>query len=176
MGAVPRPITVIKNDHTGKEVWRYEGTVLERTPTRIRLEARFNRDDLVLDYITFRRGDRFIEEFYSDRWYNIFEVHDAADDHLKGWYCNFTRPAQLGEDTVSADDLALDLFVAPDGTMLALDREEFESLPISDRERREVLKALAELQAQVSQRRPPFGQVAAGQTTGQKPPALLKGQ
>ncbi len=172
----PRPITVIKNDHTGREVWRYEGTLLERTPTHVRLEARFSREDLELGYVAFRRGDRFVEEFYSDRWYNIFEVHDVADDRLKGWYCNFTRPAQLGEDMVSADDLALDLFVAPDGNMLVLDREEFEALPISDQEREEVLKALAELQVRVSQRQPPFGPVAADQTTEQKPPVPLKGR
>ena len=178
----PQIITVIKNDHTGREVWRYEGTVLVRTSRRVRLEARFNRDDLVLDYITFRRGDRFIEEFYNDRWYNIFEVHDVTDDHLKGWYCNFTRPARLDEHTVSADDLALDLFIAPDGAMRVLDREEFEALPISDRERREVLKALAALQARAAQKRPPFGRgfrcgrPAVDQTTGRRPPVPSKGR
>ena len=140
-------ITVIKNDHTGKEMWRYEGTILEREPNRVRLEARFNRDDLALDYVTFRRGDRFVEDYYSDRWYNVFEVHDVEDDHVKGWYCNFTRPAVLGADTIRADDLALDLFVTPDHRTLILDEDEYTALPLSEQERAQVAAALEALLA-----------------------------
>ena len=138
-------ITVIKNDHTGQEVWRYVGTILEREPNHVRLEARFNRDDLALDYVTFRRGDRFIEDYYSDRWYNVFEVHDVDDDHIKGWYCNFTRPAALGTDTIRADDLALDLFVYPDHRTLILDEDEYAALPLSVEERAQVEAALEAL-------------------------------
>ncbi len=140
------PVTVIKADHTGAEVWRYEGVILKRTPTSITLEARFNRDDLDLGYTVFRRGDRFVEHFYSDRWYNIFEVYDADTGLLKGWYCNFTRPAHLDSNTVRADDLALDLWIDPGRRMLVLDREEFDALPLTDQERQAVLAALDELQ------------------------------
>jgi predicted RNA-binding protein associated with RNAse of E/G family len=151
------PITVIKNDHTGREVWRYRGVVLERSPTHVRLEATFNRDDVDLGYAVFRRGDRFVECFYADRWYNLFEVHDVDDDHLKGWYCNFTRPARLSAHEISADDLALDLYVYPDGRALVLDRDEFDALPISAAERAAVLEALDRLQAMIRDGAPPFG-------------------
>lgn len=153
------PITVIKNDHTGEEVWRYEGVVVERTPSRVVLEARFNRDDMELDYMTFRRNDRFRETFYADRWYNIFEIHDVDDDRLKGWYCNFSRPAVIENGRVSADDLALDLFVYPDGRVLVLDEDEFEDLTLSDPVRAAVLAALEELQARVEAKQPPFEQI-----------------
>jgi hypothetical protein len=149
-------VTVIKNDHTGREVWRYEGTIKESGEGWVRLEAHFNRDDLPLGYITFRRGDRFIETFYADRWYNVFAVRDVDDDHLKGWYCNFTRPAVLDENTVSADDLALDLFVYPDGRALVLDRDEFDALPLRDAERAAVLAALTELQRKAKAKEAPF--------------------
>ncbi|HEC23643.1 MAG TPA: DUF402 domain-containing protein [Chloroflexi bacterium] len=152
----PEPITVIKADHTGREVWRYRGVVLERDSRHVKLEARFNRDDYDLGYATFRRNDRFVEYFYSDRWYNIFEIHDADDDHLKGWYCNFTRPARLDRETIRADDLALDLFVYPDRRVLILDREEFEALPLREDERAAVLAALEELQERVREGLPPF--------------------
>lgn len=149
-------VTVIKNDHTGREVWRYEGVVLERSATRIVLEASFDRDDMDLGYVTFRRGDRFVEYFYSDRWYSIFEVHERYSDRLKGWYCNFSRPAEFNTGAIRADDLALDLFVHPDGRILVLDRDEFERLALDDRERRAVLDALDELRRRVEAGQVPF--------------------
>ncbi len=75
---------------------------------------------------------------------------------LKGWYCNFSRPAEFNTAAIRADDLALDLFVHPDGQMLVLDREEFERLALDDRERQAVLDALDELRRQVEARQAPF--------------------
>ncbi|MBN1427958.1 MAG: DUF402 domain-containing protein [Anaerolineae bacterium] len=139
------PIIVIKTDHAGREVWRYQGVILERGPHHVKLEARFNRDDLTLDYVTLRRGDRFVETFYDDRWYNLFEVRDKADDHIKGWYVNFARPAHIIDGEVRSDDLALDLWIAPDGHKLILDQDEFDALPIDPVERSAVLDALGKL-------------------------------
>jgi predicted RNA-binding protein associated with RNAse of E/G family len=151
-------ITVIKNDHTGTEMWRYEGVILERTPEHVRLEAHFNRDVVDLGYVTFRRGDRFVEHFYADRWYNVFEVHDGESDRLKGWYCNLTRPAEFHDGIVEADDLALDLFVYPDGRQLVLDEDEFAGLPLNEDERAAVRAALDELRVRAAEGRPPFVQ------------------
>lgn len=155
-------VTVIKNDHTGQEVWRYEGMILERGPTHVRLEARFNRDDLALGYVTFRRNDRFVEHFYADRWYNVFEVHDVDDDHIKGWYCNFTRPAHIGNGIIQADDLALDMFVYPDRRIMVLDQEEFDRLPITDTERAMVAEALEQLKQLAQNGDPPFEKIGPG--------------
>ncbi len=123
-------ITIIKNDHTGREILHYEGVVLDRGATWVKLEAPFNWPDKAAPYHTFRKGDRFIEFYYSDRWYNIFEMHDVDTDQIVGWYCNVTRPALLGEDTIHADDLALDLFVSPEGVITVLDEDEFAALPL----------------------------------------------
>lgn len=152
---MPESITVVKNDHTGREVWRYEGHVLERDDTRVVLEARFNRSDVDLGYVTFRRGDRFVETFYTDRWYNVFQVHDV-DDRLKGWYCNVTRPATIQDGIVRADDLALDVFVYPDGKTIVLDEDEFADLPLADDERQQARQALTEIQGRVANAEAPF--------------------
>ena len=149
-------ITVIKNDHAGRETWRYEGRVLERGATWVKLEAFFNRPDVAASYHTFRQGDRFVEWFFSDRWYNVFQMHDADDGRLKGWYCNVTRPARLAERAIEADDLALDLFIAPDGAVTMLDEDEFAALPLDDATRRAARGAVAALQRMVSERQPPF--------------------
>lgn len=149
-------ITVIKNDHEGAEVWRYYGTVLARGSGWVKLEARFNRPDRVTPYHTFRQGDRFIEWFYENRWYSIFEMHDVDDDRLVGWYCNISRPAIIYESTVVADDLALDLFIAPDGALTVLDEDEFDALPIDEDTRRAARAALDDLCAMVVGRHAPF--------------------
>ena len=150
-------ITVIKLDHSGKEVFRYVGQVLARGATWVQLEARFNRDAVPVGAgVVFLRGDRFVEWFYSDRWYNIFEVHGADDDRIKAWYCNVTRPAVLTADSVMAEDLALDLLVLPDGEMVVLDEDEFAALALSEQERTAALAALESLRRAVRNHTPPF--------------------
>ncbi|MBN1200248.1 MAG: DUF402 domain-containing protein [Anaerolineae bacterium] len=154
--------TIIKNDHTGREVWRYTGRVLERGAGWVRLEAFFNRPDTVTAYHTFRQGDRFVEWFYADRWYSIFEMHDVDDDHLTGWYCNISRPARLAADTVSADDLALDMFVSPAGAITVLDEDEFAALPLDAHTRACAQQALSDLKRLAAERQPPFDAISGG--------------
>lgn len=139
-------VLVLKLDPSGKETWRYKGEILERTPKSVLIEAFFNRDDLPFHGIVLGRGDRFLEKYFSDRWFNIFEIHDRADDHVKGWYCNLTRPAVITDDQISYMDLALDLLVYPDGKQLVLDQEEFAALHLPETERKQVNSALRELQ------------------------------
>lgn len=140
-------LTVFKLDHTGHAVWQYPARTLERGPDYVRLEAYFNRDDVDLGYAVFRRGDRFIEAFYDDRWYNVFAVYDQDNDALKGWYCNICRPAEITETAVRCDDLALDVWSSPAGQTLVLDEDEFDALPITAEERSRALETLASLLA-----------------------------
>jgi len=137
------PITVIKRSASGAETFRYSGIILRQKPGRVILEARFNRSDLELMGTVLRQGDRFVETFYTDRWYNIFEVHDLEDDRIKGWYCNVGRPAVLEAiDRLSYVDLALDLWVAPDGSQTVLDEDEFDALELEAETRRQARAGL----------------------------------
>ncbi len=150
-------VVVHKLDAEGREVLRYQGVVLGRTAASLTLEARFEHDDLQLRELHLRRGDRFVETFYSDRWYNVFAIYDAQDGRLKGWYCNVTRPARFEAGHVYAEDLALDMIVYPDGRWQVLDEEEFAALPLRLEERREALQAVTALQTMVVRRQGPFG-------------------
>ena len=149
-------VVVYKLDANGVVVWHYPANVLDRQPTSLRLEAAFNRDDLDLGFALFKRGDRFIETFYSDRWYNIFAVYDRDDQKLKGWYCNVCRPAELGETTIRCEDLALDIWSTPDGQIQILDEDEFNTLQLSSEERQNCLFALRELQRLAQSRQLPY--------------------
>ena len=142
-------ITVIKRNQAGEEVWHYTGIILRSELNVIVLEARFRPPDLPFMGIILREGDRFVEIYYTDRWYNIFEIHDRDDDQLKGWYCNIARPAVLEEDDrLSYVDLALDLWVSPDGSQSVLDEDEFDALDLDAHTRSLALAAMEELKTQ----------------------------
>jgi hypothetical protein len=138
-------IIVIKQDYLGRETFRYTGVILERGIDQIVLEAYFDQEDTPVGEIILRRGDRFIETYYTDRWYNIFEIHERTSDQMKGWYCNISYPAEFKDGQISYRDLALDLLVYPDGGQLILDEDEFYALPLSPEVRTAALRALAEL-------------------------------
>ncbi len=148
-------VTVRKLDHAGRQVTAYPGRVLRREDHAIVLRTFWDRAPLDVGYVILEPGDRWTEFFYADRWYNIFEIR-ASDGRLKGWYCNVTRPACISADEVAADDLALDLWVAPDGETQVLDEDEFVALRLAPAERESAQRALAELQARVARRAAPF--------------------
>ena len=135
-------VVVIKLDSQGDEVWRYAGIVLSRTDHSVLIEALFNHSDVDVHGIMLRKNDRFLERYYDDRWYNIFEARDRDDDHLKGWYCNVTRPARFEGNTISYTDLALDLLAYPDGRFLVLDEDEFEALDLDPETEKQALAGL----------------------------------
>ncbi len=153
-------ITVTKLDHTGREIFSYQGRALARGATWVQLEAIFRLGPVTVGDVVFRQGDRFVEWYFSDRWYTIYEVHDAEDDHLKGWYCDIARPAVLAADAVRFEDLALDLWVGADGRLLVMDEEEFDALPLDEAERQAARAALEALRRAVGGRTPPFDALA----------------
>jgi len=163
MKPVATHVTVRKLDHTGRQVTAYPGQVIRREGHTIVLCTGWDRDPLDLGFVVLEPGDRWTEYFYADRWYNIFEIC-TSDGDLKGWYCNVTRPAHIGDDEVAAEDLALDLWVTPDGEMQVLDEDEFRSLPLSPQERDAAWRALVELEAMVARGAAPFdfGKVHSG--------------
>jgi uncharacterized protein len=146
MFAMKEAIQVLKKNLNGEITWQYEGQVLRRKRNAVVLEALFNRPDMPFMNVTLKENDRFVETFYADRWYNIFEIYDRDDGKLKGWYCNVGQPAVLTEDAVSYVDLALDLWVSADGKQTVLDEDEFAVMSLTDSEREKALNALAELQ------------------------------
>jgi hypothetical protein len=139
-------LDVIKRNPQGQETWRYRGRLVEQSGSRWVLEAFFDRDDMNLHGLHLGRGDRFVETYFTDRWYNIFEIHGRDDDRLRGWYCNVASPVTVHADTLEYIDLALDLLVFPDGRQLVLDEHEFNALEISPELRSAARQGLAELQ------------------------------
>ncbi|HLY32207.1 MAG TPA: DUF402 domain-containing protein [Ktedonobacterales bacterium] len=158
-------VTVRKLDAEGRFVIAYEGVVGEWLPDGVRVDAVWTRPPLPLGYTTFEPGDRFIEWYYTDRWYSFIEIHSGETGTLKGWYCNVATPATIetsptGEVTISYRDLYLDLWVAPDGTTLTLDEDEFADAPLDVEMRERAHAGMAALLALIERRDPPFQRMA----------------
>lgn len=148
-------ITVVKLALDGSVTWRYEGDLLARTVHSVVLEALFDKPDFPLLDVVLKKGDRFVETFFDDRGYNAFAIYDRDTGAFKGWYCNLSRPARIMASTVEWIDLALDLWVWPDGRTARLDEDEFADLPLADIERAEVLGTLLELERRSQEGKPP---------------------
>lgn len=153
--ATSSDITVVKLDHRGVEAWRYSGRLVSQDENSIIIEAFFNREDLQISGMWLRKGDRFIEIYYTDRWYNIFEIFDNGGMDLKGWYCNVAAPVIFEDDEITYRDLALDLLVFPDGKQVVLDEDEFSALNLTETERKYARMALLELR-ELFRRQPLF--------------------
>ena len=147
---------ILKKNLADEAIWQYDGVEVHRDKNSITVEAFFNRDDMPFQEIALKRNDRFIETFYSDKWYNIFEIYDRDDGKLKGWYCNITKPAVIDDDSVSYVDLALDLWVSTDGRQVVLDEDELEELNLDDELRTAAYAGLDELKSLFKQKNLPL--------------------
>ncbi len=143
---MPDAVTIIKQNPQREESWRYTGRVLKQTADAVLVQASFNREDSVFEGIPLKKGDPFIEAFYSRRWFNIFEMRDRDSGLTKGWYCNVTRPAVFSDGTIAYADLALDLLVYPNGAWKLLDEDEYAALDLSAADQAQAQQAVTDLQ------------------------------
>jgi protein associated with RNAse G/E len=148
-------VKVQKKNPAGQVTYEYEGVLLDHNEHTITIEALFDRADMPFMDVVFRNGDRFVEYYYTDRWYNIFAIHDRDDHKVKGWYCNIGMPAVFEDGIVSYVDLALDLWVSVHGTQTVLDEDEFEELKLDDQLRAGALKGLEDLKTLFLKEKPP---------------------
>jgi hypothetical protein len=148
MSSPANDVIILKHDPSGKLMFRYEGRLLERGKNEVLVEAFFGLEGRSLVDIPLNKGDRFLESYYTDRWFNIYEIRDRDDDRLKAWYCNIAAPAVIQPGQITFRDFALDLLVYPDGRQLVLDEDEFADLECEPAERQLALAGLAQLQDQ----------------------------
>jgi predicted RNA-binding protein associated with RNAse of E/G family len=154
-------VTVDKLNLAGAVTVTWTGQVLRRSQREVVLEAIFTHSARDLGYVRLGPGDRFVEYYYADRWYNVFAIYNAGDGMFKGWYCNITRPVEISAEPdggmrVRAVDLALDYFRQPGGREFVLDEDEFRALSLDEDESSRAWAALAELRALAAAGQEPF--------------------
>ena len=131
----PKPLLDVVLVKAGRTKIRYEAELLTDDGTRITVRAPWAGEGVRdFGFVRFEPGDVFTEHYWRDRWYAVKEVR-AADDTLKGWYCDITRPATLDGAELVVEDLDLDLWVSADGQeVLRLDEDEFEESGLAERD------------------------------------------
>jgi uncharacterized protein len=149
-------ITVVKQNPLGEVKIQYKGEVVERLSHGVIISAYWQHAAKDLDYTRFEPGDRFIEYYYTDRWFNIFDI-SAPDGTRKGWYCNIAEPASIYNDSIEQIDLLLDVWVNPEGKILLLDEDEFDAdTTLSDEQRNGARQGLHDLLELIAARKAPF--------------------
>jgi Protein of unknown function (DUF402) len=66
-----------------------------------------------------------VKYLYFRKWYSVMQVLGADGRHL-GYYVDIDTPIHRVGNEVYLTDLFLDLWIAPDGSFIELDRQEFE--------------------------------------------------
>ncbi len=150
---------VTKNNLEKNKYITWDIEVIERTEDYLLGEGLFvapdDYDELNLDpEIYAMTGDRMIEKYFNEQWFNIFEIYRGNSEDLKYWYINISRPAKIEADSVYWEDLVVDLQVFPDGRMVILDMEDFEKMKWEAQEKEKILQTLAFLIKLFKENRP----------------------
>lgn len=149
-------ITVIKLNPVGEVKIRYQGEVVERLSHGVVIQAYWKHPTKDLGYTRFEPGDSFIEYYYTNRWFNIFDIA-TAEGTRKGWYCNIAEPALIHDDHIEQVDLLLDVWIDPNGTTLLLDEDEFEAdTSLSEEQRKGARQGLRDLLQMIAAQKEPF--------------------
>jgi uncharacterized protein len=149
-------ITVNKLNPLGELKIQYQGEIIERLGDGIIIQAYWEHPLKDLGYTCFEPGDRFIEYYFTRRWFNIFDISKASNER-KGWYCNIAEPANIGDDDIKQIDLLLDVWVDPSGTPLILDEDEFEAdTTLDERQRQGARQGLQNLLQMIAAQITPF--------------------
>lgn len=139
------PLKIVKHHFGSEKIYTWSAQLLRETPTSRCVNAWFNGNPGYAGKVLFEPGDRLVETYFLDRWYNCFQIFDGQSDVKKGYYLNLSRPAAFYEDRIEWEDLALDLVVYPDGQKELLDLDEFALLNIDEKTRQICWQTISEL-------------------------------
>jgi protein associated with RNAse G/E len=149
-------ITVSKLNSLGETKIQYQGEIVEHLANGLVIQAYWKYPTKDLGYTRFEPGDRFIEYYYTNRWFNIFDI-STTDGKRKGWYCNVAEPALIHDDHIEQVDLLLDVWLDPGGGLLLLDEDEFEAdTTLTNKQRRGARQGLHELLQMIAVQAEPF--------------------
>ncbi len=128
-------ITVKKFNPFGKFLLSWKGKVIKSDNNLTVIQGRYRLRRWNLGYMILEPDDIFIEYYFKNKWFNIFEIRGGKDNHLKGWYCNITEPPKISDNEIIFCDLLLDIFISPEGKITIADEDEFEKLNLKEKDK-----------------------------------------
>ena len=150
-----------KLGHDRRLIFSWTGQVLHDDGNRTVIKAPWAGTDrpLFLGYTVFEPGDTFVETYYRERWFSIWQVVSHRTGRTKGWYCNICQPFERDGDELRFVDMELDVFVFPDGRFVILDEDDLERAQLPDSEKIAARAGLEEVSTWILERRPPFERI-----------------
>lgn len=122
---------VVKVSPEGEAVTEYPATVAisHCGDEWVCVEARWTFRSLNIDGLIFEPGDRLLEWFSRDHWYNVFAIYSPEGEY-RGCYANVTYPTRYdpvtSPPTLAWHDLYLDVIALPDGSYVIRDEDELD--------------------------------------------------
>lgn len=138
----------------GSLSFAWQGKLLVDKGSLRRISAKFNGKPTQLGRVILSVGDQFIETYFADRWYNIFEIYSPGDSHPKVWYFNISQPAVFEPHLIRWVDLALDVLIFPEGDVALLDLDEFGALNLDFETQRHCWQAVKQILSLAESKKP----------------------
>jgi len=122
---VAQLITINSRRYDGsiRRSWRCE--LLHHHGSELLFHGTFDLDVRHRELGWIHRGTASYEYYWLHRWYNVFAFFEP-DGTFRNFYCNINLPPTLKDSELDYVDLDLDVVVWPDGSILTLDRDEYE--------------------------------------------------
>jgi uncharacterized protein len=154
-------VTISKLGHDRRTIFAWQAEIIERTDECLLVLAPWaaRKEPMFLGYTVFEYGDSFLERYYFDRWFSIWEVRSHRNGRTKGWYCNICQPVELDGDQLRFVDMELDVFLYPDGRFVILDEDELASAALTEADREAARAGLADCMDLILNRKPPFDRI-----------------
>jgi len=124
-------VRVTKHAPDGRPPYTYEARLLERRDGWIVVEAEWPMHAVVAGPVTFQPGDRLVEFFATDDYFNAFLIR-RPDGGFAGWYCNVTHPTTVDGGEIHWHDLYLDVIVDRHGSIHIEDEDELVDSGLED--------------------------------------------
>lgn len=154
-------ITVVKLNTQYQVKLRYQAEVIEQRPQGLILSSIWELPSRDLGCIHFEPGDRFVEYYYIDRWFDIQEVISVKGKR-KGWYCDIAEPALIEPDQVRLVDLELDVWISAEGETFLLDEDEFAASSLTIAQRHAARQSVQDLLRMLEAREDAFANLRQG--------------
>ena len=119
-------VTINSRKFDGRVQRSWECTLVNANEFAIDLVGVFAKTVDHSDLGQIEKGTISRERFYLNRWYNYF-IFEQPADQLRNYYINICMPPKLERRTIDYVDLDIDLIVWPDGRLITIDVDEFES-------------------------------------------------
>lgn len=123
---MPKLITINSRSYDGSIRRSWQCETLHQEGSELLFLGTFAADVKHKELGLICSGTLSYEYYWLDRWYNVFAFFEP-DGRFRNYYCNINMPPALKDSELDYIDLDLDVVVWPDGSIVTLDREEYEN-------------------------------------------------